>query len=289
MLRPYSNVSNLKVWDFYTEETLAEGPPYDWELAQGPPEPPEEERPDGGAPQSRRRVVWPCYDSRPRVQPDAISRLLEELQRLETELGRPSERWKDTWDRVKAAQRLESRQDGRGTPSSLLVSAVPHHRRSLGVYLQEGPVGSTLSLSLDSDQSSGSTTSSSRQAARRSTSTLYSQFQTAESENRSYEGILYKKGAFMKPWKARWFVLDKTKHQLRYYDHRMDTECKGVIDLAEVEAVAPGTPTIGAPKTVDEKAFFDVKTTRRVYNFCAQDVPSAQQWVDRIQSCLSDA
>ncbi|XP_015850572.1 myotubularin-related protein 5 isoform X3 [Peromyscus maniculatus bairdii] len=289
VLRPYSNVSNLKVWDFYTEETLAEGPPYDWELAQGPPEPPEEERPDGGAPQSRRRVVWPCYDSRPRVQPDAISRLLEELQRLETELGRPSERWKDTWDRVKAVQRLEGRQDGRGASSSLLASAVPHHRRSLGVYLQEGPVGSTLSLSLDSDQSSGSTTSSSRQAARRSTSTLYSQFQTAESENRSYEGTLYKKGAFMKPWKARWFVLDKTKHQLRYYDHRVDTDCKGVIDLAEVEAVAPGTPTIGAPKTVDEKAFFDVKTTRRVYNFCAQDVPSAQQWVDRIQSCLSDA
>nr|XP_008538900.1 PREDICTED: myotubularin-related protein 5 [Equus przewalskii] len=289
VLRPYSNVSNLKVWDFYTEETLAEGPPYDWELAQGPPEPPEEERPDGGAPQSRRRVVWPCYDSRPRAQPDAISRLLEELQRLETELGRPPERWKDTWDRVKAAQRLEGRPDGRGIPSSLLVSSVPHHRRSLGVYLQEGPVGSTLSLSLDSDQSSSSTASGSRQAARRSTSTLYSQFQTAESENRSYEGTLYKKGAFMKPWKARWFVLDKTKHQLRYYDHRVDTECKGVIDLAEVEAVAPGTPTMGAPKTVDEKAFFDVKTTRRVYNFCAQDVPSAQQWVDQIQSCLSDA
>ncbi|KAM8942772.1 myotubularin-related protein 5 isoform 5-T5 [Lycaon pictus] len=289
VLRPYSNVSNLKVWDFYTEETLAEGPPYDWELAQGPPEPPEDERPDGAAPQSRRRVVWPCYDSRPRAQPDAISRLLEELQRLEAELGRPPERWKDTWDRVKAAQRLEGRPDGRGTPSSLLVSSVPHHRRSLGVYLQEGPVGSTLSLSLDSDQSSGSTASSSRQAARRSTSTLYSQFQMAESENRSYEGTLYKKGAFMKPWKARWFVLDKTKHQLRYYDHRVDTECKGVIDLAEVEAVAPGTPTMGAPKTVDEKAFFDVKTTRRVYNFCAQDVPSAQQWVDQIQSCLSDA
>lgn len=77
VLRPYSNVSNLKVWDFYTEETLAQGPPYDWELAQVSPEPPEEERPDGGAPQSRRRVVWPCYDSRPRAQPDAISRLLE--------------------------------------------------------------------------------------------------------------------------------------------------------------------------------------------------------------------
>lgn len=93
VLRPYSNVSNLKVWDFYTEETLAEGPPYDWELAQGPPEPPEEERPDGGAPQSRRRVVWPCYDSRPRAQPDAISRLLEVRVAPGTGSGLPSPHW----------------------------------------------------------------------------------------------------------------------------------------------------------------------------------------------------
>uniref|UniRef100_A0A8C9MEJ0 SET binding factor 1 n=1 Tax=Serinus canaria TaxID=9135 RepID=A0A8C9MEJ0_SERCA len=293
VLRPYSNISNLKVWDYYTEETLSEGPPYDWELAQGQPEPAEEpDRQDTAAPQSKRRIIWPCYDNRSRVEPDAISKLLEELHNLEMELGQVPERWKDTWDKVKASQRTEGRQEGNrvGDRGSLLMSSgLSHHRRSLGVYLQESGVGSTLNLSLDSDTSSTSTPSSGKPGGRRSTSTLYSQFQMSESENRSYEGSLYKKGAFMKPWKSRWFVLDKTKHQLRYYDSRMDTECKGVIDLAEVESITPGTPTMGAPKTVDEKAFFDLKTTKRVYNFCAQDVQLAQQWIDRIQSCLSDA
>lgn len=58
----------------------------------------------------------------------------QELQRLETELGRPSERWKDTWDRVKAAQRLEGRQDGRvsgwvvGWAEEYLVCVLPGDR-----------------------------------------------------------------------------------------------------------------------------------------------------------------
>ncbi|XP_030072863.1 myotubularin-related protein 5 isoform X3 [Microcaecilia unicolor] len=290
VLRPYSNISNLKVWDYYTWETLSEVPSYDWELVHGHYQQMEEaERQDTSAPQSKRKIIWPCYDNRSKVEPDSITRLLEELQNLEMELGHVPDRWKDVWDKIKAIQRTESKQESRISTSLLLSSNMSHHRRSLGVYLQESGVGSTLNLSLDSDNSTSSTPASGKLGGRKSTSTLYNQFQMSESENRSYEGTLYKKGAFMKPWKPRWFVLDKTKHQLRYYDSRMDTECKGVIDLAEVESITTGTPTMGAPKTVEEKAFFDLKTTKRVYNFCAQDVLHAQQWIDRIQGCLSDA
>ncbi|XP_076158897.1 myotubularin-related protein 5 isoform X1 [Alosa pseudoharengus] len=295
VLKPYSFISNLKVWDFYTEERLAEGPAYDWELARGRQEErvAEEtvsvaggERPDTTAPKSQRRVVWPCYDNTSRVLPDAITKLLQEVQVLELELGQVSEKWKDTWDKIKT-QRTETRLESRHSfSSSLLMSSnLSHQRRSQGVYLQESSVGSSINLALDCEASAGATPAT----GRTSTSTLYSQFQSTESENRSYEGILFKKGALLKPWKPRWFVLDKTKHQLRYYDSRKDKECKGVIELAEVEAVIPGMPTMGAPKHIEEKAFFDLKTTKRVYNFCAEDSLNAQLWMDSVQSCLSDA
>ncbi|KAJ8373467.1 hypothetical protein SKAU_G00040470 [Synaphobranchus kaupii] len=290
VLKPYSNISNLKVWDFYTGETLSEGPSYDWELVQGRAAQPEEaERPDTAPPKSQRQVVWPCYDNSAKVLPDAITKLLQELQDLEAELGRVPEKWKDTWDKIKATHGIEAKLENRHSlSSSLISSSLSHQRRTQGVYLQESGVGSSISLSLEAERSAASTPAGGL-AGQPSTSTLYSQFHSTESENRSFEGILFKKGALLKPWKPRWFVLDKTKHQLRYYEARQDTECKGVIDLAEVESVTPGTPTMGSPKNMDEKAFFDLKITRRVYNFCAQDPQNAQLWMDSIQSCLSDA
>lgn len=289
VLRPYSSVWGLRVWDYYTHEALSEGPSYDWELVQAHRHE-EPEKTDSSAPQTKRKIIWPSYHAPQRIQPDAITCLLEESQNLEMDLRPVPERWKETWDKVKAAHRTEIRQESRKSSALLMSSNVSSQRQSLGIYLQESGVGSTLNLSLESGPSTTSTpTGAGKLGARNSTSTLYSQFNTAERENRSYEGILCKRGAFMKPWKPRWFVLDKTKHQLRYYESRTDTECKGVIDLAEVEIISAGTPTLGSPKNVDERAFFDLKTTRRVYNFCAQDPSLAQQWIDRIQSCLSDA
>ncbi|KAK8735253.1 hypothetical protein OTU49_005586 [Cherax quadricarinatus] len=114
----------------------------------------------------------------------------------------------------------------------------------------------------------------------------YEQFSSNVAENRTHEGYLWKRGSLLKNWKQRWFVLDSVKHQLRYYDSMEDSHFKGIIELSDVVAVIPSGPTQGAPKKVDDRAFFDLQTKRRLYNFCASDGQAAQEWIEKIQSCL---
>lgn len=132
----------------------------------------------------------------------------------------------------------------------------------------------------------GSVASSANTGQTSSHQHIFEQYSSNVAENKTHEGYLYKRGALLKGWKQRWFVLDSIKHQLRYYDAVEDSNCKSFIDLADVQSVVSAPPAPIGTRKVDERGFFDLKTNRRIYNFYAPTAASAQEWIEKIQACL---
>ncbi|XP_018572477.1 myotubularin-related protein 13 isoform X2 [Anoplophora glabripennis] len=354
VLRPQSHLPSLEVWNYYLDEDLHYGPNYDLEIIQMDSQQEEEAEAADGI-NKFRKIVCLGYDNVNKSVPDAFSHLLEEIHRLESELGHLPQKWKVLWDKlelpitdsltrhssfstalvrshgkqVHKRSTLEILMRGKivGAAETSLVYSHPHrferYNYTTPTYcdlcgnLLWGPVKTGMRC-MDCGYSchekcmesvpknctkyksvSDSTTTqtiqgnagdngsvSSGSARQTSSQQYYDQFSSNVAEDRTHEGYLYKRGALLKGWKQRWFVLDSIKHQLRYYDAMEDSHCKGYIDLAEVMSVNPAPPAPGPPKKTDDKSFFDLRTSRRTYNFCATDTASAQEWIEKLQACL---
>lgn len=354
VLRPFSNFSNLKLWDYYLTEDLAHGSFYDFELLDEMHADDESDIVDLPLTSVPRCIVNSCYDNVMQVVPDSCSYLLQEIQRLEMEIGGLTPRgWLQIWDRLEVPPmdhfmqmrsfQVDRSEHGRSTHKrstiELLVrskmlgeaakafSQAHHfvqfnyttpancdycshilwgliktgmHCSDCGYNCHEKcaphvPKNCTKIKQTMSDLSNSSTNVSGGNISDSASTTTgghekevesYPEFVSSVSEHRTHEGYLCKRGALLKGWKQRWFVLDSMKHELRYYDGQDDTSCKGCIDLKDVVSVMAVKNVQGAPKKVDENAFFEMRTVRRVYQFLASDAKAAQDWIDKIQVCI---
>lgn len=116
ILRPQSSFAVLELWRYYVDEELAQGPPYDPELLaaeqldddvelstsilSSSAAPPGSISAGNCIKLAKRRVVTVGYDSLDKMDPDAFSRLLEDLKLAESERGLLPQKWRQVWDKL---------------------------------------------------------------------------------------------------------------------------------------------------------------------------------------------
>ncbi|XP_041365406.1 myotubularin-related protein 13-like [Gigantopelta aegis] len=348
VLRPYSNISNLKIWDYYLGEDLANGPSYDIEVANRELRQNEDQESEAME-ISRRKILSGCYDNIMLQEPNFFEKQFMEMHQLEIDLGHLPQKWKVMWDKLESPVRdtvhrqvsfntqlvrshgrtihkrstLEILVKGKLLGEAARAFSQPHrfekqayttpvycdyctqllwglsktgmHCVDCGYNCHEKcqpfvpksctklkTVADTSASSSNISQTGVSNTSSTSVA----TSQIYENFPANVGETRTHEGYLYKQGALLKGWKQRWFVLDSMKHQMRYYDAVEDSNCRGFIDLAEVESVQPVKGFPGTSKKSEDNSIFEIRTVRRQYNFMATSPAAAQEWIDKLQSCI---
>jgi len=101
---------------------------------------------------------------------------------------------------------------------------------------------------------------------------------------RNFKGTLYKRGHLLKQWKPRWFVLDAERNHLTYYDSEADTQLQGYIDLGELRTCRLMQVPPGAAKVGDARSYFELETTKRVYQLLAPNGDTAKEWVERLNA-----
>jgi len=294
VLRPVNVSSRLKVWPYYTRETLSDGPFYDnllGELTTGTShneqEAAETSEVWGGA--TARRVVNRCYDNVADVQPSSIKMLLQQIERLQIELGiGSSDSWISSWNDFNN----RSIQDPISEDLIIARNEVQNLHKKTTIELLHKKTAIFEDVDTETQQDSTSEevaitsqpTSLDDEEEGFGTATL--QFRTNPIETRTFEGYLFKQGVYMRAWKKRFFVLDIAKHQLRQYESENDNNCKTIIDLKDLESVQISDPVSGAPKETTSKSFICLKMMKRTYNFIALSDESAQEWVEKLQATL---
>ncbi|XP_074605890.1 myotubularin-related protein 13-like [Acropora palmata] len=119
----------------------------------------------------------------------------------------------------------------------------------------------------------------------KSTMSIPSETDAANTKKQLHCGRLYKKGHLLRQWKSRWFVLDTQRNQLRYYDGEHDQHLQGFLDLGEMITVqALSTIPPGAPRGSQKGTFFELRTTKRIYNLMCETCDEAQAWVEKLQN-----
>ncbi|EFA00895.1 pleckstrin homology-like domain family B member 1 isoform X2 [Tribolium castaneum] len=96
----------------------------------------------------------------------------------------------------------------------------------------------------------------------------------------SCRGFLHKKGSKLNGWSKRWFVFDRNKHTLTYYNDKSEKKARGGAYFQAIEEVY--LDHLNSVKSPNPQLTFIVKTHEKSYYLLAPSPEAMRIWVDVI-------
>ncbi|CAG7827012.1 unnamed protein product [Allacma fusca] len=96
-LRPADLIGNLEIWDYYVNENVGTGPAFDLEICHPETNAEEDQTLPG---KETRKCITKGVDIINNVIPDAFQHCLNEIYRMETDVGHLPQQWKQHWDKL---------------------------------------------------------------------------------------------------------------------------------------------------------------------------------------------
>lgn len=131
VLRPQSSLASLELWNFYTNEELAQGPPYDFEVTNA------DDEIDLAEMRGKRLVISAGYDNIEKSDPNTFICLLSEVRQAETERGFLPQKWQQVWEKLEIP--LTENLARKSSLSSILLQShgkLQHKRSTLEIIMK---------------------------------------------------------------------------------------------------------------------------------------------------------
>lgn len=130
VLRPQSCAAALDLWPYYTNEELAQGPPYDLEVTSA------DDELDLSELKGKRLVISAGYDNIEKSDPNTFVCLLSEVKQAETERGHLPQKWQQIWTslEVPVVERIERKP----SLNSIFYQGKLQHKRSTLEIIMKG-------------------------------------------------------------------------------------------------------------------------------------------------------
>ncbi|VDM74885.1 unnamed protein product [Strongylus vulgaris] len=264
VLLPACSVAALRIWTFYSEETLSHGSPYDIDLAEAELAERDDEHfaHSGEGDEKEEKRDWDWQVRRVLMKRAAVRVLLRGM----TSRAAANQKKVVPEFAYVVRERIKFYSGRQSGQRCRQCGVIAHDKCIVNITW---PCDSRVTTVPRTVQEQSLPPTPSKSIAEPQSTVVRSETMLSDIE-----------GAKFKLWAPRWFELEANSHKMYYYESEHDMECRGYIDLCDVGSVEV--------ENNGSKAILELRTKKRAYSLLAESRLVAETWKEKIEMVLRE-